>query len=330
MRAGVIFSLAGARGAVTLASVMSIPLMLADGNAAFPERSLIILLAGCVIVISLLVTNFILPLFAHAPAEKHAMSETEEAAYAEIIQTITGRLLAEATEEHRIATLAVVGSYYRREGAPRILTRRELAAEKELLLEMFRWEKENTLAMLAEGLVGEETARHFIEVMETRLEMFSQKRKLRKILWLLRHIHLGKRRARKNFSNEDMAAILASNTRFVLDRLRAMKTAENEALLEKLGTWYELSFAARHIQLEKPSLLPETNVSLVLGGMDAADPCEPGWRSLSDARVELALKGFQMERDLIQEQYEAGHLSWKTAREMRGNIAALEARLQDS
>ena len=36
-RAGVIFSLAGARGAVTLASVMSIPLLLSEGTA-FPER----------------------------------------------------------------------------------------------------------------------------------------------------------------------------------------------------------------------------------------------------------------------------------------------------
>jgi CPA1 family monovalent cation:H+ antiporter len=37
----VIFSLAGARGTVTLASVMSIPLTLADGSL-FPERDLII------------------------------------------------------------------------------------------------------------------------------------------------------------------------------------------------------------------------------------------------------------------------------------------------
>ncbi|MCL2132130.1 MAG: sodium:proton antiporter, partial [Lentimicrobiaceae bacterium] len=60
-RAGIIFSLSGARGAVTLACVMSIPVFMSDGNA-FPERGLIILIAGGVIVVSLLITSFILPL----------------------------------------------------------------------------------------------------------------------------------------------------------------------------------------------------------------------------------------------------------------------------
>jgi hypothetical protein len=43
---------------------------------------------------------------------------------------------------------------------------------------------------------------------------------------------------------------------------------------------------------------------------------------------EVAAKGFHVERRLIHEMFEAGRISRETAKEMRRNIAALEARLQ--
>lgn len=54
-RLSAIIALSGARGAVTLAAAMTLPLSL--NGAAFPARDLIILLAAGVIVVSLLVTN---------------------------------------------------------------------------------------------------------------------------------------------------------------------------------------------------------------------------------------------------------------------------------
>jgi CPA1 family monovalent cation:H+ antiporter len=60
-RTYLIFSLAGARGAVTMASIISVPVFLSDGSD-FPQRDLIILLATGVIICSLFITNFILPL----------------------------------------------------------------------------------------------------------------------------------------------------------------------------------------------------------------------------------------------------------------------------
>lgn len=54
-------SLAGVRGAITLAGVMTLPLVLANG-APFPARDLAILLAASVIVLSLLLATFFLPM----------------------------------------------------------------------------------------------------------------------------------------------------------------------------------------------------------------------------------------------------------------------------
>ncbi len=53
-------SLAGVRGAITLAGVMTLPLALPDG-AAFPARDLAIFLASAVILVSLLVASLVLP-----------------------------------------------------------------------------------------------------------------------------------------------------------------------------------------------------------------------------------------------------------------------------
>ena len=55
-----VFALAGVRGAVTLAAVLTLPLALADGSA-FPARDLAILLASGVIVLSLVLAAVLLP-----------------------------------------------------------------------------------------------------------------------------------------------------------------------------------------------------------------------------------------------------------------------------
>ncbi|RBE90270.1 Na+/H+ antiporter, partial [Xanthomonas oryzae pv. oryzae] len=53
-------SLAGVRGAITLAGVLTLPLMLEDGSP-FPARQLAIFLAASVILVSLLVASVALP-----------------------------------------------------------------------------------------------------------------------------------------------------------------------------------------------------------------------------------------------------------------------------
>lgn len=59
-RTVLVVTLAGVRGAVTLAAVMTWPLTLADGSA-FPARDLAVLLAAGVIVLSMLLATLVLP-----------------------------------------------------------------------------------------------------------------------------------------------------------------------------------------------------------------------------------------------------------------------------
>ncbi|MBK3496242.1 Na+/H+ antiporter [Viridibacillus sp. YIM B01967] len=61
LEASLLTSLTGVRGAVTMAGVLSIPLLIDDGSL-FPERSLILFLASSVILFTLLIATIFLPL----------------------------------------------------------------------------------------------------------------------------------------------------------------------------------------------------------------------------------------------------------------------------
>jgi CPA1 family monovalent cation:H+ antiporter len=77
-------SVAGVRGAITLAGVLTLPLVLADG-APFPARDLAIFLAAGVIILSLTAANLTLPrLLAGlaAPSEHDGDAELDEARHA--------------------------------------------------------------------------------------------------------------------------------------------------------------------------------------------------------------------------------------------------------
>src|SRR5690606_19344552 len=86
-------SLAGVRGAITLAGVLTLPLALPDGSA-FPARDLVIFLAMSVILISLVTASLGLPLLlrglqapaqtADQQAEAFALREAARAAIAAI------------------------------------------------------------------------------------------------------------------------------------------------------------------------------------------------------------------------------------------------------
>lgn len=66
-KAAFLAGLSGVRGAVTMAGVLSIPVVVSNGQA-FPSRSLALFVAACVIIISLVVATIMLPLISENKA----------------------------------------------------------------------------------------------------------------------------------------------------------------------------------------------------------------------------------------------------------------------
>ena len=313
IRAGLIFALSGARGTVTLASVMSIPLLLSDGSV-FPQRDLLIILAGGVIVISMLITNFVLPLFVKTKNEE-ARNEMEREAYMKIIQGVISVLSSEVTDENRIATRKVIRSYEDRNASlkDRKTVQHEMDSVRELLTLTFTWGREKTLAMIDEGSVDGAAAKRFLEVMDNQIEinLYRKNRNFfRKNLRFMKHIFRNVRHRGGHSYRENLRAIREENTRYILDKLRYLRNEENSAAIDRVIYLYEMLPAIHQIR------------------SDIREKPEPGTQR--DNHVfEVAARGFQVERGLIQEMFEQGRISWGMAKEMRGNIATLEARLYD-
>src|SRR5690606_16493316 len=97
-------SLAGVRGAITLAGVLTLPLTLADGTP-FPARDLAIFLAAMVIIISLIAASIGLPrllrnLEVPPETERQHQQELAEAAAREAASRGIQQALHELTQAH--------------------------------------------------------------------------------------------------------------------------------------------------------------------------------------------------------------------------------------
>lgn len=110
-----ITTIGGPKGAITLSIVFSIPYVVSTGEA-FPQRSLIIFLASGVILCTLLLANFLLPIL--APKNEKEVDEDEAEAYdrtkIEILRTVIERLMADSTDEDDRETKVVIKSYNQR------------------------------------------------------------------------------------------------------------------------------------------------------------------------------------------------------------------------
>jgi len=184
-RASVIISLSGARGAITLASVMSIPMVLIDGTA-FPERDLIILIAAGVIVTSLLVTCFILPLF--IDKKEKADKKHEDQAYLEILQNVITELKGNINHDNEAEATIILTNYYsriqklyRKQNSRRV-DRKE---ERNLRIKIYEWEKDNIATLLKAGKTDEPTAHFYLNMLEKQAEkLLFLMQNLRKWQWM--------------------------------------------------------------------------------------------------------------------------------------------------
>ncbi|MDD5364213.1 MAG: Na+/H+ antiporter [Gallionellaceae bacterium] len=182
-------SLAGVRGAITLAGVLTLPLLLPDGTA-FPARDLVIFFAAAVILLSLLLASIALPRLLQGltlpdePAERReedlARNASAAAALAAIEQarhTLSGESAADAdlytnaavrvmaNYKHRIKDVAIAGTV----DAEHL--RQADRAEVALRLAALQAEREAIFRLAREYSISDEISRKLvrqIDLMEAR------------------------------------------------------------------------------------------------------------------------------------------------------------------
>lgn len=116
-RLSLMAGLTGVRGAVTMAGVLSVPLLTKNGQP-FPERSLMLFIAGMVIVLSLLAAIFLLPLLARSRSKKGvqplaglAKHMTVERAQVYILQSAVREIEQLLTETNAVSAYQMMMRY---------------------------------------------------------------------------------------------------------------------------------------------------------------------------------------------------------------------------
>ncbi len=182
-----VMSLAGVRGAITLAGVLTIPLVMSDGTA-FPARDLAILLAASVIIVSLLGASIFLPMLLKglevpAETENHAVEDSTRvmAAQAAIkaIEAAQHEMSAgKADVDLYVDTAVRLMDLYRERiegrsqtGEAAELVRRSDEIEKKLRVAALRAEREEIFRLARTRQIEHDIARKLvreIDLLETR------------------------------------------------------------------------------------------------------------------------------------------------------------------
>ena len=177
-----VMSLAGVRGAVTLAGVLSLPLVL-PGGLPFPARELAILLAMGVITLSLLAASIGLPLLmkdlsmpsdpSREAEEVAARIAAAHAAIAEVERLERQRSDVQPDADIMVAAAARVIEIYRARIESRAgdaeeiaLAKRGEAVERELRLAAIEAERRDIFRELRARKLGSETARKLIRELD--------------------------------------------------------------------------------------------------------------------------------------------------------------------
>ena len=118
LHSSAIMTFGGAKGAVTMGILFTIPTVLASG-AAFPGRSLILFIGGGVIVVTLVLSNFLLPIL--MPRQEkikqqkiEGMKEDLAVVTIDVFRKVIESLNSYVNDENRAAIQNVINSYSKR------------------------------------------------------------------------------------------------------------------------------------------------------------------------------------------------------------------------
>ena len=319
-----ITTVGGPKGAVTLSIVFTIPFLLSDGSS-FPQRSLIIFLASGVILITLVLANFLLPIL--APREdRQASQEAEEElnrTKIEIMRTVIERLMADSSEKDDRETKIVVSSYNNRIRSIRSMSDIEEPAVASLRLEVLDYQASHLI---------EAAKRKEIDSYETfeYLERLSRQKRL------IAHS--------KDASFTTRYRLMRLRSTFIMLR-RNITTFFGRAVLvntESMDKVREMSerYAIEYLQtlVDNPNYASEVVAKLMIAHERALSVFDKSDATLSSEAVENAVvgiediqrRGLHFELEVIQDFYASGNLTRAQAKDMRDNVSLMLLDLEEN
>lgn len=345
IRNALVTTLCGPKGAVSLSIASTIPFTVASG-AVFPQRDLLLFLVCGVIVVTLLLANFVVPLIA-PKSETDDDDELDPEYEIEMIQNVISGLKRRQTVENKQATGRVMRMYHRRLTAARrrsVSGRQLRFLRQEALLHQRDFIKE----AIAHDEVDKRLGTTYLKRVDRMLKLLTRKKTLltsnrqtrplagststmRKIQDQVTSTNETRKKLEFKIDVERVAVDYLELASHEPDDARVQAAlallGEHKALLSALRAQLRALDNAQGIIASVPetagqhSIVRTDTESLHLE--PTTDPDDlPG---LADVQAE----GLRLELDEIQEMYESGKISQSLAREMREEIYLLQMGLSD-
>ena len=317
LRSAAIMTLGGPKGAVTLAVILTLP-------RAIPQQQLIMFLACGVIVATLLLATFVIPLLAPTKAPSNEDARAGEArANLDILRSVIEELSARQTPENRAATQMVIHSYNER--IARIKEHNGIDDELNvrLRLKALRWEQDYVTEAVESGettpLVG---YRYLARLSHTEnlLERHTGRWSLHKTVARMRTVL---RSTWHRVVRGLPGAKLAETTQ----ALRDLQIKSGEKVVANLQAELASSDSAEKTE-DVSTLLRE--YQRALRSLRSATPSITAITTTADKARDIERMGLYLELEQIQTRYEEGELSRACAKRLRENVYLMQIDLEDN
>lgn len=345
IRNALVTTLCGPKGAVSLSIASTIPFTVASG-AVFPQRDLLLFLVCGVIVVTLLLANFVVPLIA-PKSETDDDDDLDPEYEIEMIQNVISGLKRRQTVENKQATGRVMRMYHRRLTAARrrsVSGRQLRFLRQEVLLHQRDFIKE----AIAHDEVDKRLGTTYLKRVDRMLKLLTRKKTLltsnrqtqplagststmRKIQDQVTSTNETRKKLEFKIDVERVAVDYLELASHEPDDARVQAAlallGEHKALLSALRAQLRALDNAQGIIASVPETAGQHSIVRTDTGSlhlePTTDPDDlPG---LADVQAE----GLRLELDEIQEMYESGKISQSLAREMREEIYLLQMGLSD-
>lgn len=339
-------TLCGPKGAVSFSIAATIPLTISTG-APFPQRDLLLVLTCGVIIVTLLLANFVVPLLA-PESEDEKSGEINPDYEVEMINNVIAGLKRQQTTENKLATGRVMRMYHRRLSSARrrtVSSRQLRYLRQEVLLHQRDYIKE----ALRNDEVDRRLGNKYLKRVDRMLKLLTrnkatftttiQTQPLAGSTSAMGRIQgqvasSNKRRSSIQFKIDaeciavDYLEIVSHDPAESRAVAALTLLAEHKALLSALRSQLRALDTTQGIIPEVPEsqnqqvIVRSDTGTLHVQGPEVDPEDLPGF-------ADVQAEGYRLELDEIQGMYEAGKISKTTAREMREEIYLLQMGLPD-
>lgn len=314
-------SLAGPKGAISLSIVFMLPYSLDAAGSPFSQRDFLIFLVGGVVLVTLLLANFALPIL--LPKQKGEFEDDVQASV-DVLRAVIEDLASRQTRENRRETQEVVRQYNARIDSIKRKADGFEVDDSAMRMQVLRWREEYVLKAIDEEELSPLVGYRLLRRIHLSMSLVQRKRD---VWWAL------------GFLRRYASFVLRSVLRLFLDKKLFANALEDERIARDFHI-REYEYALHRLQehLTDDTFHTEYVSALMLEiqrdlrrlrrTMDNLESIDEVMRR-ENSVAEVRRTGYLLELEHIQKLLEDGHISRATAKNMRENVHMMQIDLEE-